>query len=183
LNNTSNFIELGKFYREWGIRGGILGYVYNPHSALISSLDTLYIRDPNNPDVLAEMQRLPLATPPMPHQTMFLFKPSDVHTPLAAKRLRGQRFYTPADRIPKPAPGEFYWFEAIGATVEDDGGEPWGTLSRLEGTAANLLLVITAPEGREILYPACPETVLSFDRAHARLLIRKISGLRDEDET
>lgn len=180
MNKPPHFIELGKFHREWGIRGAILGYFYNPHSALIAHLDSLYVRSSG---AAPQMTSLKLEAPPTPHQNMFLFKLSGVHTPEAAKHLRGQRFYCPAERIPKPEPGEFYWFEAMGAEVEDDSGEHWGALSRLEGTASNPLLVITAPGGREILYPACPETIHAFDRARARLIIRKIAGLRDGDET
>lgn len=169
----AQFIELGRLEREWGIRGELRGLFYNPDSALIASLDRIYVTENGSKVPYA------LSSPPVPYRQEYLFQIKGVTTPELARQWRGRPFFYPVARLPALSQGEFYWFQALGADVWDNEGQRWGKLLRLEGGAAHPYLVIEAEDGREILYPADSGKLLHFDGGERKLLVESISGLRD----
>ena len=170
-------VELGKFGREWGIRGQIIGYFHNPDSPIRDRLSVLYTPQ-NEPDSL---QAFVLESPAKPHGNQVLFKIKGVDTPEAAKAWRGKAFYCKASELPELEPDNFYWMDILGSDVWDETGSHWGVADHFEGSATYRYLVILAPSGQEVLYPAQPETVLAFERDKRRLTVRHIGGLREKE--
>lgn len=69
----------------------------------------------------------------------------------AAEALRGAEVWVPRSRLPAPKPGDYYWVDLEGMTVENREGIVLGTVSHLFDTAANDVIVVTGE--RERLLP------------------------------
>ena len=95
-------------------------------------------------------------------------KLSGVDNRTQAEALTGAQIWVPAQAMPKPAEGEYYWRDLIGCQVVHVSGQVFGLVSELIETGANDVLVVQSSEGeaRERLIPFIPDAVLvSIDLA------------------
>ena len=79
-----------------------------------------------------------------------------------AAALQGATLYVPADEAPEAPPGTYYHYQLVGMSVEDEDGEPLGTLTEIIATGANDVYVVTG-ESAELLLPAVADVVVSVD--------------------
>lgn len=82
----------------------------------------------------------------------------------AAEALIGTEIWVPRERLPAPAPGEYYWVDLEGLAVQTVDGVPLGTVSHLFDTGANPVMVVAGD--RERLIPFLPDrfvTSVDFD--------------------
>lgn len=75
----------------------------------------------------------------------------DVQDRDAAEALTGAEIWVPRDRLPPPAPGEFYWVDLEGMDVVTVEGVALGKVSHLFATGANDVMVVVGE--RERLLP------------------------------
>ena len=54
-----------------------------------------------------------------------------------------------------------------------------GTLSAVDDSTANVLLVIERADGEEMLVPACEEFIVGFDRHQRTITLQLPEGLTD----
>ena len=88
----------------------------------------------------------------------------------AALALRGATITVERAALPKTAPGEYYWIELEGLTVETLDGQKLGRITGLMETGANDVLVVKGD--RERLIPYIPdEFVRSVDLAAGRMVV------------
>jgi len=81
-----------------------------------------------------------------------------------AEALVGAEIWVPRDRLPPPAPGEYYWVDLEGLAVQTVDGVPLGTVSHLFDTGANPVMVVAGD--RERLIPFLTDrfvTAVDFD--------------------
>lgn len=74
-----------------------------------------------------------------------------VDTRELAEAMNGTEIWVPRDRLPPPAPGEYYWVDLEGLAVETTEGVALGTVSHLFETGANDVMVVSGE--RERLVP------------------------------
>ncbi len=160
------------FRREWGLKGAVRASFYNPQSPLLKNLRAVYVEE------AGEWRSVSLRSSPKTYRDEFLIELEAVHSPEAAQAWRNREFYCPEAELASLKPGEFYWFQVIGAAVYDDTGAYWGDCIGLEGLPASLCLAIRDPNGKEILYPAHPDKIRHFDAAQKRLTVERIEGLQ-----
>ncbi len=97
----------------------------------------------------------------------------------AAELLAGAEVDIEASALPPLEPGEVYLFELTGAAAFDEAGTALGTVRAvLEGKAQDLLELDT-PRGERLL-PLAPDTLVRFERAERRVVLRVPQGLWDE---
>lgn len=74
---------------------------------------------------------------------------------------------------------EYFIADLIGLKVESDEGEEIGTLTDVLQTGANDVYVVETTEGKEFLFPAIKECVLSVDVKAGKVVVHIMPGLLD----
>jgi 16S rRNA processing protein RimM len=97
---------------------------------------------------------------------------SGVHDRDAAQRLTNVRLYVPRERLPPPAPEEFYHADLIGLRAESHDGTALATIVGIHDFGAGDLLELR-PLGasRTVLMPFTETTVPVVDIAGGRIVI------------
>lgn len=86
-----------------------------------------------------------------------------------AARLAGALIVVPLERLPPPAPNEFYWASLEGLQVVTTGGVELGRVAYLFATGANDVLVVEG--GRERWIPFIPDVIREVDLAGGSLVV------------
>ena len=90
----------------------------------------------------------------------------------AAETLRGRGLYVSRDRLPPPAPDDFYIVDLVGLTVLDHAGAPLGHVTGVDNYGAGDILVVEAREGAEqLLVPFLDRYVLKVDLEKSCIVI------------
>ena len=100
----------------------------------------------------------------------------------AAAALTNTRLFVPRDRLPPPAPDEFYHIDLIGLAAEDEAGAPLGRVRGLDNHGAGDILEIAPPAGGEtLLVPFTLAFVPVVDFAAGRLVVARGALLAEEE--
>ncbi|MFC1491481.1 ribosome maturation factor RimM [Nitrospinota bacterium] len=78
----------------------------------------------------------------------------------AAEELRGAVFLVDRENLPGPDEGVYYWEDFEGREAVDESGRTLGRIVDMFGAKGNDVIVISTPEGGELLVPALREAVL-----------------------
>jgi 16S rRNA processing protein RimM len=82
---------------------------------------------------------------------------------------RGAALEVPREALPPPDPGQWYVFQLVGLTVEEEGGRPLGTVADVEPWPANDVIVLD--DGTNL--PFVDACVLEVDLDERRILIAR----------
>ena len=74
--------------------------------------------------------------------------------------------------------GEYYIADIIGAKIETEDGEFFGTLKDVLETGANLVYV-SENKGQEVLLPVIPDCVKEIDTENKKVVVHIMPGLLD----
>lgn len=96
----------------------------------------------------------------------------------AADELKGAIAMLAAEDVPPPAPGEFYYYEAVGCEVFLVDGASIGKIEEVFSNGAQDIWVVRHGE-REILIPVIADIVKAMDFEARRVTIDPIPGLLD----
>ena len=86
-------------------------------------------------------------------------------------------FVTRENAIPLEE-GEYYIADIIGAKIETEDGEFFGTLKDVLETGANLVYV-SEHKGQEVLLPVIPDCVKEIDTENKKVVVHIMPGLLD----
>lgn len=115
-----------------------------------------------------------------PHQGRLLIQFEGVEDRTAADALRGAVILVPEDRLPELSSDETYLYEIVGMRVVlAENGETVGVVSAVDPDSPQELWRISAPDGRELLFPAVPEFVREIDAHEGVVRIAPPPGLFD----
>jgi 16S rRNA processing protein RimM len=96
----------------------------------------------------------------------------------AAERLCNVDLYVPRERLPAPAPDEFYYADLIGLAVEDRAGTKLGGIVAVHNYGAGDLLEIARRGGGEtVMVPFTAAMVPTVDTAAGRVIVDLPPGL------
>jgi 16S rRNA processing protein RimM len=112
------------------------------------------------------------------HQDRLLVTFAELADRNAAEAARGLVLVTdvPEDEVPED-PEEFYDHQLVGLHVVSTGGAAVGEIDAVAHGAAQDLLVVKAPDGREILVPFVSALVPEVDLAARRVVVTDLPGL------
>lgn len=112
------------------------------------------------------------------HQRFLLVTFEEVPDRDAAEALRGTLLHTmlPADATPED-PDEFYDHQLVGLRAEDVDGSPLGEVVAVVHGAAQDLLTVRTPDGRDALVPFVAALVPEVDIAGGRVVVADRPGL------
>ena len=89
----------------------------------------------------------------------------------AAEALKGERLFVARDKLPAPAPDEFYHADLIGLPVERPTGDPIGTVRAIYDFGAGDVLEIADADGRLVMVPFTHAAVPEIDVAGRRVVV------------
>jgi 16S rRNA processing protein RimM len=98
--------------------------------------------------------------------------------PDAAAALRGAVMAVALEDLPPKAPGEFYFYEAIGCAVTTTDGRRLGVIEEVFATGANDVWVVRDGTA-EVLVPVIDNVVKSIDLDARLMVIEAVPGLLD----
>ena len=98
--------------------------------------------------------------------------------PDAAEALRGASVSVLISDLPPKAPGEFYYYEAIGCAVATTDGRLIGVIEDVIATGANDVWVVR-DGATEVLVPVIENVVKSMDLGARRMVVEAVPGLLD----
>jgi 16S rRNA processing protein RimM len=101
-----------------------------------------------------------------------------IDTADAAEVLKGSLVFVSASALPAAAPGEFYYFQAIGCEVMTTAGDRVGIIKDVLYTGANEVWVVRNGEV-EHLVPVIEDVVKSADWSSRRIIVEPVPGLLD----
>jgi 16S rRNA processing protein RimM len=96
-----------------------------------------------------------------------------------AERLRNLDLFIPRDRLPPPAPDEYYHADLIGLAAQDRDGKALGTVIAVHNFGAGDLIEVAPARGETLLLPFTAEVAPEVDITGGRIVIdppREIEG-------
>ncbi len=107
-----------------------------------------------------------------------LVKFDDLHDPQAAAFLVGRDLFAPPGHFGEPMGEAWDTEEFVGLAVQDERHGDLGTVTAIDGTPANPVLVVhKGPQ--EVLVPLAEDLIVDLDMEARRLVIRTPEGLVD----
>lgn len=89
-----------------------------------------------------------------------VWKFEGINSPEAAEELRGSVFLADRENLPGPDEGVYYWEDFEGCEAVDESGRVLGRIVDMFGRRGNDVIVVSTPEGGELLVPALRDAVL-----------------------
>ncbi len=167
---TVKHIHMGTITRPHGIKGELCVDWYADSPKLLQK--TFYLQAGNEPlqcvsDAKVRMHKgRPLLTLP------------NVQDRNKAESMRGMRIYIERESLPPLPEHEAYLHDIIGMEIYDHASLALiGVLEAVEFPKDQMLWLIRAPKGEEILFPAVEEFVVSFDLELGKIFISPPEGL------
>ncbi len=164
------YVEVGYIAKAHGIRGEVKA-VFDVHDINeYLSRKSIWIAQKEQQPRLLEISKI------RPADKFVIVKFKDVDTRDDAETLAGSVLFIQESELPKLPKDQFYYYEVLGFTIED---EKYGTLGVLED------IVETGPQdlfvmrykGREVLIPSAVEIIVSVDKSQRILRTRLPEGL------
>ena len=154
------------------MRGALRVRIDNPDSDLVLSASRLTL-------VAAGSERTyEVASVHRANPTTLRLTLAGVDTIEGAQALRGAIVTIAKTELPPPAPGEFYYFQAVGCAVVTLAGERIGAVEEVFSTGANDVLVVRDAD-KEVLVPVIEDVVKSIDLEARVITVEAIPGLLD----
>ena len=150
------FLEMGRVGKAHGIKGEVdlIWHGENPPGKGA----TLYLLEDSEsevtPRVLQSLRK---------HNGEYLATFESVKDRTDAERLRGAKVFIDRATLPPLKDGEAYVADLPGWSAYLENGERVGEIKRVEYPAGREIWVIVDDDGKEILFPAEPDFIVSFD--------------------
>lgn len=95
------------------------------------------------------------------------------------EKYKGCELYVTREQAIPLRENEYYIADAIGLAVEEENGNPLGTLADVMQTGANDVFVVRMENERELLLPVIPDCVLDMDFENRKITVRLMKGMLD----
>ena len=172
-NSGPFYLLLGEILRPHGIRGELKVRLLTDYPERIAEMDVVFLgTDPEKEMATAyQVEHLRM------NQEYGLLKLTGIDDRDQADTLRQLYVMVRLDDAVPLDEGEYYLYQLIGLTVQDDTGVILGTIKEILETGANDVYIIETPVQKEILIPDTPETILKIDLPAGRMTIHLPDGL------
>lgn len=168
--DVGELVTIGKVIKPFGIKGEVR----------VQSLTDV----PGRWEQVAEVMLVPSSGPMWASKVRqvrfdgrgYIVAFDGVSSPEEAAAFRGAWVKIHRSEVPRPPGDQFYEFELIGLTVEDEEGRVLGKVVDVVETGAHHIVVVQGPLG-EILVPATRGMIASVDLAAGTMVVRRVEGL------
>jgi len=162
--NAQRLVLLGRIAGAFGVHGEVRIESWTQPRAAIFNYQPWLMRRPNGEDYwLDHIQGRQQG------QQLIVHLPQ-VNERTQAQALYGSEIYVPRNALPPPEPGQYYWVDLEGLSVQTVDGVPLGKVSHLFATGSNDVLVVQGE--RERLLPFLEDEVIrSIDFAAGMMVV------------
>lgn len=166
---SERFVPLGEIVATHGIEGWLKLRLYNPESNTLSSSQAILLEKAG----LTTPQRLKAVKG---HSSRLLILLDGVAGIDEAKKSVGAIVSVAEAQLPPLAPGEYYYYQAVGLEVFDTRGARIGVVERIWSKPGGDLYVVKG-DAKEYLIPIVKEIIEKIDLAAGRMIINPPEGL------
>ncbi|HEX5167353.1 MAG TPA: ribosome maturation factor RimM [Thermomicrobiales bacterium] len=159
------FFAVGRIVGAHGIRGEAKMEIFTDDPDHLLDLRRVYFDDDPTPRRLSGVRF---------HARQALLTFPDITDRDAADALRGTIVRISGSQAKPPNEGEFYHYQLIGLAVQDEAGNPLGTLTEILEAGEVDTYVVRNEDGREQLFPALKDVVLDINPAENRVVVRPL---------
>jgi 16S rRNA processing protein RimM len=165
------FFAIGRIVAPHGVRGEVKMEIFTDRPERIADLRRVYFDDDPTPVPLAGVRL-------MPKQVLLKFP--HINDRDEAATLRGTVVRVSGSQLPPQENDTYYHYQLIDLAVFDEGGTRVGTLAQILPAGEVDVYVVRDAQGREQLFPALKEVVLSIDLTAGRIVVRPLEWDTDE---
>ena len=168
---TLDHLRIGRIAGAHGLHGAIRVRPDNSESDTLEYVKRIFVeagQSSAHEYKLVSAQRL--------NRTTIRVMLEGVDDPDAAEALRGATVAIAVGDLPAKAPGEFYYYEAIGCAVTTTEGRHLGVIEEVFATGANDVWVVRDGVA-EVLVPVIDNVVKSIDLSGRMMVIEAVPGL------
>lgn len=167
------YLETGKIVGTHGVRGMVRVQPWSDSGEFLKQFKYIYADANGNKKI-----KIKSVTP---HGNVVLLSLDGVSSIEDAERLRGTVIYIDRNDVSLPK-GRYFIDDLIGCQVFDaDTDENLGVLSDVSTTGANDVWHIKRND-KEYLVPAIDEVIVSVEIEQARIVIRPLKGIFDDED-
>lgn len=162
---------LGKIVRTSGLKGEVFAFFDVDNLSDYKDLDSVFVEIKGKlvPHFIEEVQ--------IRHNGVVIrFEDTDLEK---AQDLVGHTLHLPLDTLPPLSGNKFYYHEVKGFEVVDKNLGSLGILREVMDNAAQAVLCIDHPSGKEVMVPLVDEFLLGVDRDKKVMNIQAPEGLVD----
>jgi 16S rRNA processing protein RimM len=159
-------LTVGTIVGAHGVRGELKMRLASDDAEHLATIKRIFIGDEPNPRRLLGMRF---------NAGFALLRLPGMSTPEEVEPLRGQPVRIAGSDARPLEPGEFFIYQLIGLDVFDEDGQALGTVTDLIETGAHdVLVIVPAGGGKELLLPNHPEVVLDIRPDERRMIVRPL---------
>jgi len=171
LNKPSKYIEIAKFTKPQGLRGGIRAVALCDYPEMLEEFDSFYLGADKTP-VKIWLNQV--------RKGFVVLTVEDIDSVVAAENLVGEYLYVLREGFPLEKDS---WFIAdlIGLDVVDaDTGTVYGKVAEILQNAPKDVYVVQTPDRKQVLFPSIPEVLIDVDITEGVIKIKPLEGLFDD---
>lgn len=171
---ASDVLPIGKIVSAHGVTGNVKIRSYAEPTAIFKPGALLLVRKNKGEEKTFSVKWT------KPHAERVLLSLKGIENRTQAEALVGSHLFIEKKSLPKPADGDYYWFDIIGLSVFTVQGEYIGRVDSILPTGSNDVYIVKNPEDRdaEILIPALSSVVVSIDLENKTMRVDLPEGLR-----
>lgn len=170
-----NCIQTGKIVSVHGIKGEVKVYPWADYPEFLEEFDRFYIQ--KNKMHFQPMDAVSVRC----HKNMVIIKFEGIDTVEQAREYIDKIIYIDRDEI-QLEEGSYFIEDLIGCTVSDsETGEILGTVKDVNNYGASDVYTIVNAQGKEFMFPAVDEFLVSTDIDKKEIKIKVIEGMFSED--
>ncbi len=165
-------VPIGELVGVHGVRGEARLRPYNPDSAVLASVDEIFVTRGGEPPRRVSLEHA------RAHGRVWLLAIDGVGSIDAANALRGSTVAVRESELPALEPGEFYFYKLVGLAVVDRQGRSLGAVSEIVSTPGSDVLVAVR-DGKETMIPMVDDMIVEVDLESRKIVVEPIDGLVD----
>ena len=170
-----NYIESGEIVSVHGIKGEVKVYPWAEYPEFLEEFDRFYIKVNKMHYMAFDAEEVRC------HKNMVLIKFEGIDTVEQARELIGKIVYLDRDEI-ELEEGTYFIEDLIGCKViNDETEEDIGTVQAVDNFGASDVYTILNAEGKDFMFPAVDEFLVSTDIEKNEIRIKVIEGMFSVD--
>ncbi len=169
------YIQTGEIVSTHGLIGELKIYPYADYPEVLLEFNTFYIKKNkmHYKELIAESVRV--------HKNMVLIKFEDINSIEEARMLIGSEVYLNKDELELPE-DRYFVSDLIGSKIIDDKtGEEYGKIYEIKFLGASDIYYIKNEAGKEFMFPAVDEFIVSTDIEKKEIRVLVIEGMFSEN--
>ncbi|MCH5325176.1 MAG: 16S rRNA processing protein RimM [Eubacterium sp.] len=165
------YLEVAKIVAPQGLKGELRAQYYCDGAEFFDILDRVFLgKDKQEIKLLSSR----------PHGNLVVLRLENVNVREDVTPLIGKLLYIDRDDI-KLEEGVYFLQDLIGLTVKDaDSGKVYGVVDDIYQNGTADVYSIKTPEGKQLMFPAIPEVLISRDIDEGVITIRPLEGLFED---